>query len=449
MENTPKKIVTRFAPSPTGTLHIGNYRTAIFAYLWARHCDGEFILRIEDTDRERNKKEYEENIIDGLEWLGLTYDRFYRQSENLPRHTEVLKQLIASGHAYISEEAAKDGSGVMKSLVRFKNPNKEITVHDLIKGDVVIDTTDLGDFVIARAIDDPIFHFAVVIDDWDEGVTHVIRGEEHLPNTPRQILMMEALGAPIPTYAHLPLVLGPDKLKLSKRRGAPAITVYRELGYLPEAILNTAVMIGWNPGTEQEIFTKEEMIAIFDLEKVQKSGGVFNQEKMDWINREHLKKISDESFAENIHQYTQALTALPQYNEEKIKKLIPLIRERTAYFSEVKIAIENGEYDCFFDAPSKMNPEKIYFKGVIDPDLGSKLEGIKASLEAIADTDWTLDIVKTTIMNHIGDTQKGPYLHPLRMTLSGRDQSPDPFTIAWIIGKTETMNRIQNIITLL
>lgn len=169
---------------------------------------------------------------------------------------------------------------------------------------------------------------------------------------------------------------------------------------------------------------------------------------MDWINREHLKKISDDSFAEQIHQYTQALTSLPQYSEEKIKKLIPLIRERTAYFSEVKIAIENGEYDCFFDAPSKMNPEKIYFKGVIDPDLGSKLEGIKASLETISDTDWTLDIIKNTIMNHIGDTQKGPYLHPLRMTLSGRDQSPDPFTIAWIIGKQETLSRIEKVLTI-
>src|SRR3990170_3144422 len=271
-KQTAKHVVTRFAPSPTGYFHIGGYRTAIFAYLYAKHNGGKFILRIEDTDKERNKKEYEDNILESLKWIGLRYDKFYRQSENIERHKNIIRELLQKGSAYISKEEAKDGSGAIKEIVRFKNPNKVVKIHDLIKGTVVIDTTDLGDFVIARNVDDPLYHLAVVIDDWDEGVTHVIRGDEHLSNTPRQILMLEALGAPIPAYAHIPLILGEDRSKLSKRKGALPLTAYRDLGYLLEAMLNAAVLIGWNPGGEQEIFSKQELIKTFDLAKVHKSG---------------------------------------------------------------------------------------------------------------------------------------------------------------------------------
>jgi len=200
-----KKVVTRFAPSPTGYLHLGAYRTAIFSYLYAKKHNGIFVLRIEDTDRERSKKEYEENIIESLKWLGLPYDKFYRQSEHVDIHKNYLEKMIKEGSAYISKEEAKDGSGVIKEVIRFKNPNIDVNFQDEIKGKITMNTKDLGDFVIAKNLNEPLFHFAVVVDDYEVGITHVIRGEDHVSNTPRQILIQRAIGAPTPIYAHCPL----------------------------------------------------------------------------------------------------------------------------------------------------------------------------------------------------------------------------------------------------
>ena len=297
-----KKVVTRFAPSPTGFPHLGNFRTAIFAYLFAKKHKGSFVFRIEDTDKERSKKEYEENIIEGLNWLGLSYDKFYRQSENVNRHKFYLEKMIKEGNAYVSKEEAKDGSGVIKELIRFKNPNINVTFKDEIKGEVTMNTEDLGDFIIAKNLNEPLFHLAVVVDDFEEGITHVIRGEDHVSNTSRQILIQRAIGAETPIYAHLPLVLGPDKLKLSKRRGALAVTEYKKLGFLPEAVLNGATFIGWNPGTEKEIFSRDELIVSFDLTRVQKSPAVFNQEKLEWFNKEHMKMLSQEEINKNVFE---------------------------------------------------------------------------------------------------------------------------------------------------
>ena len=262
------KVVTRFAPSPTGLFHSGSYRTALFSYLYARQNGGQFILRIEDTDKARSKKEYEDNIIESLKWIGLEYDAFYRQSDNLPTHQKYLNQLIAEGKAYVSKEPARgkdgapvlgeDGKEKMVEVVRFKNPGGKVKFHDLIRGDIEMDTTELKDFVIAKNLNEPLFHLAVVVDDFTEGVTHVIRGEDHISNTPRQILIARAIGAPEPTYAHLPLILAEDRSKLSKRKGALAITEYRDKGFLPEAVVNYMALLGWNPGTEQEIMSLKE-----------------------------------------------------------------------------------------------------------------------------------------------------------------------------------------------
>jgi glutamyl/glutaminyl-tRNA synthetase len=229
---SPKKIITRFAPSPTGLLHSGNYRTAIFAYLFAKKTGGEFNIRIEDTDLERSKKEYEDNIWETIEWLGLSPDRTFRQSEHRARHRELLEKLIADGKAYISKEQPRK-EGDREEVIRFRNPNTKITFRDAIRGDITTTTVDLGDFVIARSLDEPVFHFAVVVDDADMGATHIVRGEDHIPNTARQILIGQALGFETPIYAHIPLVLGSDRAKLSKRRGAKPLTEYRDEGYLP------------------------------------------------------------------------------------------------------------------------------------------------------------------------------------------------------------------------
>ena len=255
---TGEKVVVRFAPSPTGLFHVGSYRTALFNYLFAKQSGGKFILRIEDTDRERSKKEYEENILASLTWLGLHHDEFYRQSERGEVYRRHLEKLLASDAAY----QAEDG------VIRFRNPKREVTFNDLIRGEVKMDPSDLGDFVIAKSLTEPLFHLAVVVDDFESGVTHIIRGEDHLANTPRHILLQAALGAPRPLYAHLPLVLAPDRSKLSKRHGAEPITVYRDRGYLPAAFVNCLALLGWHPNSEQEIFTLAELIADFDLSDV-------------------------------------------------------------------------------------------------------------------------------------------------------------------------------------
>ncbi len=320
-----KKVKTRFAPSPTGYLHLGNARTAIFSYLFARHNEGGFILRIEDTDKERSKKEYEEMLIDDLRWLGLEWDEFYRQSERFDIYREYVDKLLESGHAYPCfctpeelekerEEAKKKGipyrySGKCRHLtpeeveklkkegkpftIRFKVPeNRVIAWKDLVKGSIAINTDDFGDFVIVRSDGSPTYNFVVVVDDALMGITHVIRGEDHIPNTPKQILIYEALGFEIPEFAHLPVILGEDRSKLSKRHGAVSVRAYREEGYMPEALFNYLCLLGWSPPEEgREIFSKEELIKIFDLKDVNDSPAVFNKDKLKWMNGVYIREV--------------------------------------------------------------------------------------------------------------------------------------------------------------
>lgn len=409
MSTPESKVVTRFAPSPTGLLHLGTFRTAIFSYLYARKHGGKFILRIEDTDKARSKKEYEDNIIASLEWLGLEYDEIYHQSKHISRHKHYLERMIKDGYAYISREEAKDGSGVIKEIVRFKNPNAPITFHDEIKGSITMDTTDLRDFVIAKNINEPLFHLAVVVDDFEEGVTHVIRGEDHVSNTPRQILIQRAIGAPTPIYAHLPLVLGPDKQKLSKRRGALPVLEYRKLGYLPEAVLNAVTFIGWNPGTEQEVFTKQELINAFDLDKVQKGQAVFNEEKLKWFNKEHIKLLPDDIQQGMIKDAViDEFGNAPKFNKEELI-CPPKLRK---------------------DAP------------VSYEDIVKHLEVLIDKLENLDDAGWNEENVKSLLWDYASEHGRGIVLWAMRYALSGREKSPDPFTIAGIIGKAQTLERL-------
>lgn len=439
------KIITRFAPSPTGLLHGGNYRTAVFSYLFARSQGGKFIVRIEDTDRERSKKEYEENILESLEWLGLEYDALYRQSELVDNHTKALEQLIKNGHAYISREEAKDGSGVMKELVRFKNPNKKVSFTDAIRGLIEIDTTDLGDFVIAKRIDEPLFHLAVVVDDASMGVTHIIRGEDHIANTPRQILLCEALGHVVPQYAHLPLVVDEKRAKLSKRRGAQPLTYYRDQGYLPVAILNFLALVGWNPGTEQEIFTKDELVRFFTLDRVQKSPGFFNVEKLDWINKEHIKKLPLEEQREQIeHTLPSSITRLANYSNEMLLRITPLLVERVTHFGEIAELAERGEIAYFFEDP-KYERDALLWKDDKDVEhTRIHLDKTVEVLQKIESIDFTMDAVKAALWDYASEVGRGNVLWPMRYALSGRDKSPDPFTLSGVLGKETTLRRLRN-----
>lgn len=439
MEEKLDKIVTRFAPSPTGLLHLGNYRTAVFAYLFAKKNNGKFILRIEDTDRLRSKKEYEDNILESLKWLGLSYDNFYRQSENLKDHTEALEKLIASGKAYISKEEAKDGSGIIKEIVRFKNPNKVVVFEDLIRGKIETDTTDLGDFVIAKSITEPLFHLAVIVDDYNEGVTHVIRGEDHIPNTPRQILIHEALGIKHPTYAHLPLVLSQDRTKLSKRKGALPVSDYRDKGYLKEALLNFMAFIGWNPGGEREIYSLDELVNEFNLSSVHKGGAIFNEEKLNWMNKEHVKRQS------STEQFNELKKRLNGFTDELISKLQETIIERISNYGEVDTVI-NKEFEFFIKEP-EVTAEKLIWK---DASIAETIDNLMSVKNIIENNNYNnLDEIKKLIMPLAEEKGKGNVLWPLRYALSGLDKSVDPFTICSVLDKATSLRRLNKSIDVL
>ncbi len=445
----PEKIVTRFAPSPTGFLHIGGVRTALFSYLFAKQNKGEFVLRIEDTDKERNKEEWTEGLIKDLDWLGLKHDRFEKQSERFNIHKKYLQKLIDDGFAYISKETPTE-PGQRDEVIRFKNPNKIVIIEDLIRGSVSIDTTDLHDFVIARSLEEPLYHLAVVIDDFEMGITHVIRGEEHLSNTPRQILIQEAIGAPRPIYAHIPLVLAADRSKLSKRIHGETVslTYYREQGYLPEAILNFVAMIGWNSGTDQEIFSLNELIEQFKIEKVQKGGAVLNVEKLDWINKEYIKKLSDEEILEQIYK------CLPKdFTENKgIEKLAPIVRERIFKFSDIKKLYDEGEFSYYFERPivEKNNlicPEKLRKgKEVSLAEVSNNLEKIIEFLSTMDEADFSAEKVKTAVWDFATEAGRGIVLWAFRYALSGKEKSPDPFVLSDFLGKKETLERLKSVL---
>lgn len=435
-----EKVITRFAPSPTGVLHVGSARTALFNYLFAKNRGGKIILRIEDTDKERSKGEYEDDIKEGLDWLGISFDEEYRQSERIDIHKKYLKKLIDDGHAYVSKEEPKE-EGQRSEVIRFKNPNKEITFHDEIRGDIAIDTTDLKDFIIAKDLDTPLYNFVVVVDDAEMGVTHVIRGEDGISNTPRQILIIDAIGAQIPTYAHIPLILAPDKSKLSKRHGAVSVLEYRDKGYLPEAMVNFLALIGWNPGDERELFSMDELIQEFDLKKVQKGGAVFNVEKLDWTNKEYIKKYPEGELLEQIHKHLpERITRLDSYSKDVLKNILTIITERINVFSDIKKMVKDGELDYYFTQP-KYESEKLVWKDSSKDETKKYLEKIIELLES-ADFE-NADSVKSSVWDYATEEGRGSVLWPMRYALSGRDKSPDPFTLASVLGKEETVRRLQ------
>ncbi len=439
-----KKVVTRMAPSPTGHLHIGTARTALFNYLFARHAKGTFIMRTEDTDKERSKPEYETEILEGLGRLGLTWDAFYRQSERSSIYRSYLERAIKADKAYVSREESKARPGEMVEVVRLRNPNKEITFTDEIRGEITFDTTELGDLVIARSLDDALYHFTVVVDDHEMGVTHVIRGEDHISNTPRQILIQEAIGAERPLYAHLPLILAPDRSKLSKRHGAVMLEEYERQGFIQPAILNYLALLGWNPGTDQELYTLEELVRVFDLSGIQKSGAIFNTEKLEWFNREYLKSYDTDTFAAYIAPVAiPRFETLSQYSPERFMRLLPTLRERTATRERIAQEIESGEYDFAFETP---HPTAEMLKWKNDTDVRQTLTRLQKMAEIMAriPEQASPEEVKAHIWDYAVEAGKGEVLWPLRVALTGRERSPDPFVATHIIGSPEAYKRIQS-----
>ncbi|MEK7609579.1 MAG: glutamate--tRNA ligase [Patescibacteria group bacterium] len=449
------KVVTRFAPSPTGYFHAGSYRTALFSCIFARQNLGKFILRIEDTDKERSKKEYEENIIESLKWLGLDYDEFYRQSDRIEVYKKYIKRLIESGNAYVSsaedeekrylgkegKESQSEKSTPKSSVIRFKNPNKKVIFEDMIRGRIEFDTTELGDFVIAKNEDEPVFHLVVVVDDHEMGITHIIRGEDHISNTPRQILIFEALSIKPPQYAHIPLLLAPDRSKLSKRNGAIPISDYRSKGYLSQAVVNYLTLLGWHPSDNKEIFGMEDILKEFSLNRVQKSGAIFDEEKLKWFNRQYIAKLSDADFSEHTKAF------LPEWVAPKsdiIKKLIPILKDKIMTFGEVSdMLAANGELG-FIHCLSEYKKESLLWKKNPDVDSAKKhLTEVSRLFSKVASVQFTIVNIKSEVWSYAETNGKGDVLWPLRMALTGQDKSPDPFVSAELLGREESLKRIE------
>jgi len=445
ISNGVNNIVSRFAPSPTGLLHAGNYRTAVFAYLFAKHSDGLFVLRIEDTDAARSKPEYEANIMEALSWLELPADKVYRQSEHRARHRELLEKLVANDTAYISKETPKN-PGDREEVIRFRNPGGTLTFSDIIHGDITTKVDDLGDFIIARSFDEPVFHFAVVVDDADEKVTHVIRGGDHISNTARQMLIQNALGFPTPIYAHLPLIFDNNHKKLSKRSGAKALTEYRGLGIMPEALLNYLAFLGWNPGDDREYLSRDELVKAFDLSRVQKGSAIFDEVKLFSVNQHWMRKLTADDFISRGNLYAK--------DSVKLRKVVPLLQERTHTFNEAQEML-SGELSCLFEEPA-LERSQITIKepegcpNMTKSALESLLEPIKALGEGLSIND-----VKEAIMpladaeETKGKGRRGAILWPLRYALSGQERSPDPFTLISILGKEETISRIRKAVAII
>jgi len=443
-----EQIVVRFAPSPTGLFHVGSARVALFNYIFAKKNGGKFILRIEDTDKIRSTKESEEDIMTGIKWLGLGYDEFFRQSERESTYKAYLEKLISEDKAYLSKEEIKE-EGQRSEVIRFRNPNKKVKFNDLIRGEIEFDTTELGDFIIAKSFEEPVFHLVVVIDDFEMGITHIIRGEDHISNTPRHILIQEAIGAPIPTYAHLPLMLAEDRAKLSKRKHGEMTSVkyYEKMGYIPEAFVNFLAFVGWNPGTEKEIFSLDELIKEFDMSKVQKAGAIFNPQKLLWYNKEYLKKLPLEKVRFEIKK---RLTQNSGYqNDEIIKKITPIILERINVWSDIDQMLKDGDIQYFFEKPILDKEMIVWKKGGTAEEAAENLKLISEIFKKMDENNFTSESTKEAIWKIAEEKGKGNVLWPLRVSLSGKEKSPDPFILCSVLGKTEALSRVNIAIELL
>jgi glutamyl-tRNA synthetase len=450
------------APSPTGWAHLGSARTALFNLLFARHHGGQFVLRLDDTDLERNRPEYEQAIYDSFRWMGLEWDEGpdvggphgpYRQSERLDSYREQAARLIESGAAYrcyctpeelaAEREAARAQGrprykysrrcltdpplGRTEFVVRFRVPEGETTFTDLVRGDLRFDNDEFGDPVIVKSNGWPTYNFASPVDDIHMGITHVFRSEEHLPNTPVQLMLVDAMGAARPeAIAHLPVVLGRDGKKLSKRLHPEArLDLFREEGYLPEALLNYLALLGWNPGTEQEVFSFDELVRAFDIDRVQRAGAMFDREKLDWMNGQYIRALSDEELARRLRPF------LPDLPEETIAAAAPALKERLTRLSEA------GDYLGYLKAAPP------------PPELtDGQREMLGAAVDRLEDVPWTASEIETALegVREAGGWSRGKFLTPIRQSVAGRITPPIHHTLE-LLPKPEALARMRRVLT--
>lgn len=454
-------VRTRFAPSPTGFLHIGGLRTALFCWLYARRHAGRFVLRIEDTDLERSTSEAIQQILDGMEWAGLDHDEgpFY-QTQRFDRYKEVIEELLATGNAYrcycTKEELAQmradqlargekprydarcrdrtDTRAGIAPVVRFKNPLAgEVVVEDVVHGRVVFQNAELDDLIIARSDGSPTYNFCVVVDDMDMRITHVIRGDDHLNNTPRQMNMLRALGQTPPVYAHLPMILGPDGTKLSKRHGAVSVLQYRDDGYLPQAVLNYLVRLGWSHG-DQEFFTIEDMVSLFDIADVNKSASAFNVEKLAWLNQQHMMRSSPAQMVESL-RWQLDREGIQANDEAQLEEIVISQRERCKTLREMAV---NSVF--FFRAPESYDDKAV--RKHVNPEVVTLLGQASRKLEDL--DNWSAPAIHQAIeaVAAAGAVPFGKLAQPIRLAVCGGAVSPPIDATLAILGKDESLRRL-------
>ncbi|MBX2836152.1 MAG: glutamate--tRNA ligase [Gammaproteobacteria bacterium] len=457
-------VRTRFAPSPTGYLHIGSARTALFCYLFARQQGGEYILRIEDTDRERSTSESVQAIHDGLEWLGLKQDEGpFFQTERFDRYREVIDQLLESGHAYHCyctpeeldamretamakkekpryngywrdrKDTPPDG---VKPVVRFKNPlTGSVVINDLVKGDIEVENAELDDLILLRSDGSPTYNLSVVVDDIDMQISHVIRGDDHVNNTVRQINLFSALGATLPAFAHLPMILGEDGKRLSKRHGAVSVMQYQQQGYLPDALLNYLVRLGWSH-QDQELFSRDEMIQLFSLEAVNRAGAVFDNKKLEWVNQQHIQQLPADELAVAVQPYLQNLDTTTT-DAPALSAVVDLLRERAKTLVELAQSVR-----YFYQAPREYDPKAA--KKQLTSDAMPRLERMMQNFEALE--EWKPAAIEAAIQNTVDSLEVGfgKIGLPLRVAITGSTASPALDQTLALIGRPQTLTRLQS-----
>lgn len=474
------KVVTRFAPSPTGFLHVGNIRTAIFAYLWAKKNKGTFILRIEDTDKDREVTGAIDRLKEALIWLGVKWDQGpdvggpyapYIQSERLDIYKKYAYKLIELGFAYPDPFTEEEVEVLRQKAelekrpflyrehrsesieawdetrpLRFKVPEiKESRWHDVVFGDLSAGPEALDDMIIIKSDGYPTYNFAHIVDDIEMGVTHVMRGSEFIASTPKFLAVYEALNQKPPTFVSLPHIMAPGgQKKLSKRDGAKDLLSYRDEGYLPAAMFNFLTMLGWHPKDEKEIFTKDELIEVFDITRIQKGGATMNEEKLDWTNKEHIKMLSLNDSEKFVIEFLPE--ELKSLDASVLKRATVMIVDRITKGSDIGDLSRAGEFNFLLRAP-EYSKEKLMFKNTDPKQIVAHIQKAIDIFSTLNEDEFTFEKIKELLMNY-ADTlpSRGECLHPIRFALSGQDRSPDPFIIATVLGKNETIRRLQKAI---
>ena len=430
-----EEIRVRFAPSPTGKVHIGNIRAAIYNWLYARHTGGKFLLRVEDTDLERSTPEAIQALMECMDWLGLDYDEeaFY-QTKNKSRHMEAVEKLIASGHAYKCERTSRDGK--TGEVVMFKMPKEGvIEFDDIVKGKMAKKAEDIQDFAIVRSDGSPIFHIANVVDDIDQKVTHIIRGDDHVENTFKHICIFKALGASVPKYGHLSMIVNQQGKPYSKRDGAAFVGEFRDSGFLPEALFNYLLLLGWNPGDDREVLTKKEMIELFDLEKVHVTAAKFDMKKLQWMNGEYIKRMDEKVFTEELLKRVQS-EGMSVPEDYDIKYLVGQLQIRTKFLSDLpELCRPFFSDDYSFD-------EKAVEKRLKKPGVKELLLDL---VERFSEApDWNAADLENLVKELSQGNGMGPWVHPIRVAVSGRGEGIGLFEMLQLLGREKTLERLES-----